>query len=143
MAGPTLGTRCAARAAVRASIVVILCAACAGPMRPAVIPKLSELPVEPERRNAVLDSSHAQPGPENRPVSKRARQAETAAATAAAIIGSMFSKTKNVTLGTASMFDENRLFEDPPKREERAAEGSTASEPEVETGALVPWVQLK
>ncbi len=49
-------------------------------MRPAVIPKLSELPSDPERRNAVLDSAHAEPGPENRPVSKKARKVETAAA---------------------------------------------------------------
>src|SRR6476620_4715386 len=99
------------RGAVRASLI-LFCAACAGSMRPAVIPKLSELPVEPERRNGILDSAHAEPGPENRPASKKARKAETYAATAAALLGHMFSKTENVTLGGAAAIDENLLFED-------------------------------
>ncbi len=145
------------RAAVRV-FILLLCAACGGSMRPAVIPKLSELPVEPERRNGILDSAHAEPGPENQPVSKKARKAETMAATAAAIIGTMFSKTENVTLGGASVIDENLLFDDEPKRkqpagqgEKPAGQGEKPAEPaapgaprddEREPGALVPWVRL-
>jgi len=120
-------------------------------MRPAVIPKLSELPSEPERRNAILDSSHVEPGPENRPTSKKARKAETAAATAAAVIGVLFSNHANVTLGGAAAIDENELFEDAKKR--KPAQGETGdddkdkdktSPPEpIDTGTLVPWVQLK
>jgi hypothetical protein len=138
------------------AVLFIVCVsfwvACAGPMRPAVIPKLSELPADPEKRNAVLDSAHAQPGPENRPVSKKARKAETAAATAAAVIGVLLSKSANVTLGVAAPVDENLLFEDVPKRKDKRAakdgEGDrdgdkdAPAEPPVESGTLVPWVRL-
>jgi hypothetical protein len=140
------------RAAVRASLI-LFCAACAGSMRPAVIPKLSELPVEPERRNAILDSAHAEPGPENRPVSKKARKAETYAATAAALLGHMFSKTENVTLGGAAAIDENLLFEDAPKHKQgqgaktgdsEPAKGDTpAADEDREPGTLVPWVRIE
>jgi hypothetical protein len=141
------GTRnAAARDDVRASIF-ILCAACAGSMRPAVIPKLSELPTEREQRNGILDQSHAEPGPEQKPASKRARKVETAAATAAAVIGVLFSKTSNVTLGAASIIDENALFERKRKRKTDAKTGDddkdeAPAEPAVDTGTLVPWVRL-
>ncbi|HEX5063311.1 MAG TPA: hypothetical protein VFV99_28235, partial [Kofleriaceae bacterium] len=100
-------------------------------MRPAVIPKLSELPTERERRNAILDSSHAEPGPENRPTSKKARKAEAAAATAAAVIGVLFSNHANVTLGGAATIDENELFEDTKKH--KPAQGEAGGDEEKET----------
>lgn len=123
----------------------------AGGSRPAVIPKLSELPADPERRNAVLDSAVAQPGPEQRkPLPPKLHRAETAAATAAAILGEIFSSTKNVTLGAASLVDENVLFAPPPPArrpregaEREAEDGSTATEREDRPENLVPWVRLK
>lgn len=116
-------------------------------MRPAVIPKLSELPSEPERRNGVLDSAHVEPGPEQKPVSKKAQKAEGYAASAAAIIGLMLSDHENVTLGGAAAVDENLLFEDAqPKRakteEMKAKTGDETKESHVDA-PLVPWIRLK
>src|SRR5215510_1807776 len=109
------GTRPAAPTAMRALFVLALLGGCAGSTRPAVLPKLSELPLDPGKRDAVLDSANAEPGPEQRkPLPPKMRKAETAAATAAAIIGSAFSKTKTVTLGVLNPVDENRLFAPPP-----------------------------
>ena len=118
-------------------------------MRPAVIPKLSELPSEPERRNAILDSAHAEPGLENRPTSKKARKAETAAATAAAVLGVLLSDHANVTLGGAAAIDENELFEDrqkPKTKDGEQGDGKDKEAPspeQIDTGSLVPWIQLK
>lgn len=137
--------------------ILLFCAACAGSMRPAVIPTLSELPKDPERRDAVLDSAHAEPGPEQKPASKRARKVETAAATAAAVIGVLFSKSPNVTLGMQAPVDENRLFEDAPKgkpkqdgqrdADQDGKDKDKAKQPPAASAAdataLVPWVRLK
>ena len=129
-------------------------------MRPAVIPKLSELPVQedPDRSKAVLASAHAEPGPEQRPVSKKAHKVETVAATAAALIGLLFSKTQNVTLGGASVIDENSLGE---KRKQKRKPGQAKQNGKAEDGeggeddakvrppepvdsdTLIPWVRLK
>src|SRR3954463_2689053 len=78
--------------------------------RPGVMPMLSELPSDPARRDAILDSSRTVAGPEQRKgMTVKERKAETAASTAAAILGGLFSKTQNVTLGTATVFDEGAL----------------------------------
>ena len=126
---------------------IVLLAACAGSMRPAVIPKLSELPSDPERRNGVLDGAHVQPGPEQKPTSKKAQKAEGYAASAAAIIGVMLSNHENVTLGGASAVDENLLFEDakPKKKPDEKREASDGKPPPELTSdePLVPWVRLK
>ena len=115
-------------------------------MRPAVIPKLSELPTEREQRNGILDQSHAEPGPEQKPVSKKMRKAETAAATAAAVIGVLFSKSANATLDASSAIDENALFEPKQKRkqkgEQEGEQEAAPAEPAVDTGTLVPWIRL-
>ncbi len=146
---------------MRALIVLALLGACVGggSTRPAVIPMLSELPADPQKRDLVLDSANSQPGPEHRkPLPPKQHKAETAAATAAAIIGGLFSKTKNVTLGGASVVDENRLFAPapvtPPRREASGEEGDREGEGDDKKSAvppelherpadLVPWVRLK
>jgi hypothetical protein len=56
---------------MRAAIVIIVLAGCAGSMRPAVLPKLSTLPGDPERRDAVLESAPV-PSPEQRRVIRSA-----------------------------------------------------------------------
>lgn len=113
------------------------------------MPMLSELPGDPEKRNAVLDQSGQTAGPEQRKsLTKKERQVETTAATAAAIIGSMFSSTQNVTLGSASTFDEGGGG---PKQPKKAAgpvpvdgEDPQAAEPQRDPSEpLVPWVKLK
>jgi hypothetical protein len=136
------GTRHAEREPMRAAVACLLLSACVG-ARPAVIPKLSELPGDPEKRAAVLDQSHAQPGPEQRPVSKKARKVETYAATAAAVVGWLFSTTENVALGGAGIFEE---VPSRPRPERKADDDDEASPTQpVETGdaVLVPWIRLK
>src|SRR5450755_1891401 len=97
-------TACAARRllhgrVVRAVLIFLLCSACGASVHPAMIPNLSEMPQDGQTRDAVIDSSFAQPGPEQQPVTKQGRKVETTAATAAAILGMFFSKTQNVDMG--------------------------------------------
>ena len=160
------GTRHAAPTAMRALVVLAVLGGCAGSTRPSVLPRLSELPGDPAKRDAVLDSAGSQPGPEHRkPLPPKLHKIETAAATAAAVIGSLFSKTKSVTLGTASPVDENRLFAPPPPARRPSASGSDSDKHDgdkhdgdkhdgdkqestpPESGDppvdLVPWIRLK
>lgn len=130
---------------MRMLAILLLASACVGgSMRPAVIPKLSELPADPGRRDAVLDSSTTTPGPEQRRgQTKKQKRAETAAASAAAVIGLLFSSSENVTLGGASNFDENLLFEDKPQpRHEAEQTGASPAAAPVEPMKLVPWVRV-
>lgn len=127
--------------------------------RPAVTPKLSELPADPGKRDAILDQANDTHGPEGTPkLSGRQHKVETQAAFLAAIIGSAFSKTENVTLGTATIIDENDLG---PGTSRTRAQGSSvvntnpaapgetpppAATPPAETspppGQLLPWIKL-
>lgn len=113
---------------------------------------LSELPQDPEKRDAVLDSANnTDGGPERRRVSKKQKKAETIGAYAAAIVGAAFSKTQNVTLGTATQIDENALFEKQHKKPSGSGSGSgSGSADEIKTtteepppGQLMPWIKLK
>ena len=142
---------------MRAAVVSILLCACAGPMRPAVIPKLSELPAEPQKRDAVLDQSHAQPGPEQQPKTPKERKVETYAATAAAVIGWFLSDSENVTLGGGVPIDETGLVPvetESQKQARKEAADAKAKETEKDKAKpapaaidrdvpLVPWVPLK
>jgi len=134
----------------RTALALGLLAAClggGGGARPGVMPMLSELPGDPVKRDAVLEQSGQAAGPEQRrTLTRKERKAETAAATAAAILGSMFSSTQNVTLGTVGTFDENQLAPTPiappaPAAPAGADAGSAAPPPP--DGALVPWVIFK
>jgi len=121
-----------------------------GGTRPAVTPMLSELPSDPDQRNQILDQSHATAGPEQqKPLTKKQRKAETTAAYGAAILGSMFSKDQNVTLGVGTDTDGD---DPPPPRPLRPlegqgeAQGSGSAAPvvvEPPPGVLMPWVKLK
>src|SRR5439155_19858605 len=96
-----------------------------GPTRPAVMPMLSELPTDAEKRDAILDQSAQTAGPEQRQgMTVKERKAETAAATAAAILGSIFSKTSSVTVGTATVLEENAVIA--PQAAPRKAPGAKA-----------------
>jgi len=111
--------------------------------RPAVIPKLSELPEDHAQRDAVLDQSHETAGPEQRKgLTKKERKIETAAALAAAIIGDAFSSDHNVTIGVSTDTDQVKpmsKYEDP---EAGSGSGSGSATP-VEPTELMPWVKLK
>lgn len=138
-------------------LILIIVSACAGSARPAVINRLDALPGDPEKRNAILDSAHAEAGPEHRkPLPPKQRKIETTAATAAAVLGILFSKSENVTLGVGQVIDENLLVQEPqqpkPKAKTNAKTNASdndekkADEPAVEPPdgeVLVPWVRLK
>jgi hypothetical protein len=113
------------------------------------MPMLSELPSDPAKRNAVLDSSAATAGPEQRRgMTSKERKAETAAATAAAIIGSMFSTTTSVTIGTSSQFDESAILAPLPQESDDADASDKAKAKAPPPGDptpaadLVPWIKL-
>ena len=102
-------------------------------LRPAVQPKLSELPLESGKRDAILDQARTTPGPETprQPLSQKWRKVETGAAYLAAIFGMIASKTSNVTIGFAVTTDAET--DAPPPR---------PPEPAVDPTTLVPWVTV-
>ncbi len=129
-------------------------AACGGSSRPAVIPKLSELPGDSQKRDAALDSAHAEPTPEQHaPLTKKERKAETIAASAAAVIGSLLSSSENVTLGVGTSIDEDAAFD--PAAQQRAHEATEAEQERrhearhrkhdgrTDDSVDIPWVRLK
>lgn len=132
---------------ILAAVVLGGCAASGGSgagggSRTAVTPMLSELPADPGKRDAILDSSASTAGAEQRKgMTRKERKAETAAATAAAILGSAFSTTQNVTLGASTTFDENVII-----APDKPAPGKPASDSgagDVPATSLVPWVVLQ
>jgi hypothetical protein len=143
---------------MRTLLALVLLGGCFGAgtksaSRPAVMPMLSELPGDPTRRDAVLESANTTAGPEHRKgMTAKERKVETAAATAAAIIGSMFSSTTSVTIGTAGEFDENQLIAPDavptlsPTSTTAGAAKPDAPRPD-EAGTpntdLIPWIKLK
>ena len=159
------GTRSASLSRMRALLVVVLLGGClgvsggagSGASRPGVMPLLSELPGDAEKRDAILDQSAKTAGPEQRKgMTSKERKAETAAATAAAIIGNIFSKTKSVTIGTASQFEETpsaappRPLESPKPKQGPTAPTAPAADGDPRAPAeegpntdLVPWIKLK
>lgn len=140
------GTHRAKAGSVRFALLAVALSGCLGGsldsnLRPAVIPKLSELPGDTEKRDGVLDQSAERARPEQRRgMTKRERKVETMAAVAAALIGEAFSSTKTVTMGVAGDFDENQLFERAPEQRKPASKGATEN---VKPSAdLVPWIRL-
>ena len=139
---------------MRTVLAVLLLAGCfsagsgagSGSTRPAVMPMLSELPADPAKRDAVLDSSTTVAGPEQRQgMTGKERKAETAAATAAAIIGSLFSKSGNVTIGTATVFDESALapLPVPPASTDHPDDPTKPAPGEPSNKDLIPWIKLR
>jgi hypothetical protein len=143
---------------MRAVLALLLLGGCfsagsgtgSGSTRPGAMPMLSELPSDPARRDAILDSSATVAGPEHRKgMTVKERKAETAASTAAAILGSLFSKTQNVTLGTATVFDEGALapLPVPPPPPGSTDKPDDAAKPPAPADAsnkdLIPWIKLR
>jgi hypothetical protein len=143
---------------MRTALALVLLGGCvgagsstgSGSTRPGVMPMLSELPGDPAKRDAILDSSSTVAGPEQRKgMTVKERKAETAASTAAAIIGGMFSKTQNVTLGTATAFDEAALapLPIPPPAPATADKRDDPARPQAPTETsnkdLIPWIKLR
>ena len=119
-------------------------AACAGNTKPTVLPRIDSLPGEHVAREQRIESTAARPGPEHaKGKTRKWQQVETTAATAAAILGSIFSTTKTVTVGVSTSIDENELV-DPGYRDRARREGDKkAPEPETYNPTqLTPWVDL-
>jgi len=128
----------------RLALLVTVVAACAGKTSPTTMARLDSLPGEHVAREQRLESTSARPGPETQKgKSTRWRKVETAAATAAAIAGLIFSTTKTVTIGVSGSIDENELV-DPGYSERAGDRPKKASEPEAyDAGQLTPWVRLR
>lgn len=164
----TTGMRPACNPAMRALVALVLLGGCfggasggsgVGATRPAVMPLLSELPGDPNKRDAVLDQSATAAGPEQRQgMTPKARKVETAAATAAAILGGIFSKTSSVTLGTATVIDATDLVAPQPaprvkhpsppqngdgKEGDARPEAPAPDDPGSSNADLIPWIKLK
>ncbi|MFN0248655.1 MAG: hypothetical protein ACKV2T_17330 [Kofleriaceae bacterium] len=136
---------------MRTVALVLLCSGCLsaftgsddGRTRPSVMPKLSELPGDATKRDAILDQASQTPGPELRKgQTKKEKKVETAAATTAAIIGSIFSSTPNVTIGQLTMFDENEIVHPTAPQAPRSPDAAAPAPIETPAGTLVPWVKL-
>jgi hypothetical protein len=111
---------------------------CGAHTRPAVIPNLSQVP--DDKRGDIIDSSLQRPTQEQQPATKRGRQAETAAATAAAILGQIFSKTQNTGMGFQLVDDGP---DHPASVHPQQDNGEKPAEaPPPDPNALVPWVRL-
>lgn len=154
---------------MRALVALVVLGGCfgagssGGAVRPGVMPMLSELPGDATKRDAVLDQAAATAGPEHRKgMTPKERKAETAAATAAAILGSIFSKTKSVTIGAAGEFDENQIIAPEavprisrpneagdPAKPGNPAKPATEAKPDAppptspSNNDLIPWIRLK
>lgn len=142
---------------MRALAALVLLVGCvgvgaSGGSRPAVMPMLSELPGDAAKRNAVLDSAASVAGPEQRPgATVKEVQAETAAATAAAILGSLFSKTQNTTLGVSSPIGDAPRTAPLRGLEPAASNPADPARPNAappentdpSNADLIPWIKLK
>lgn len=143
----------------RVSLPVALLAfsACAGPVRPAVLPNMENLPTDPDRRAQQLESQTVTASPESRrSLSPRARTAETAAATVAAVVGSLLSSrvpgdgAVPFFFGAAAPAEEMRLvdptFEARKKaaaRQKDANGAETGVGPDGKAKPLVPWIEIR
>jgi hypothetical protein len=152
-----VGTTTAWRPIMRAILACLLLGGCVGAgigpsagtgTRPGVMPMLSELPNDATKRDAILDSAANTAGPEQRSgLTTKEQAAETVGATAAAILGSLFSKTKNVSLGAATKLDEGPVgvrhpgapSADPTGAADRDAPPADA---DASNADLIPWIKL-
>lgn len=118
---------------------------------------LRALPDDQNRRNEALDRAAARPGPETRkPLPGKLHTVETGAATAAAVLGMLFSTSSNVLLGASAPIEENALVDpnaaqrpvgtrgagDKGEDGESDAEDKAPPADTVDASHLVPWVEL-
>ena len=127
-------------------LVLLLLTGCLGGqldanLRPAAQPKLSELPLESGKRDAILTQAGTTPGPETprQQLPPKWRRIETGAAFVAAILGVAASKTSNVTLGIAITTDPET---DAPPRPPAPLPAPPAPPAPINPTTLVPWVPV-
>lgn len=113
-----------------------------GAARPAVTPMLSELPGDASKRDAVLDQANMAAGPEQRPgQTPAARKVETAAATAAAILGGAFSHTSSTTLGTTIPLGESTPGAAAPDATKPYVPPPVEDNAGPSNADLIPWIK--
>ena len=118
------------------------CLGCSQNLTPAALLDMRGLPDDADRRNERLDKAAARPAPENRkPENGKVRKAVTIAASAAAVLGMIFSSSPNILLGGGSSFDENQLLDPQESRAARKKKPADEGDP-VDATQLVPWVKL-
>jgi hypothetical protein len=123
-------------------LAIALAAGCWRSATPATLLDMGGLPDDADRRNERLDKAAARPGPEQRkPLPDKMQKVETVAASAAAVLGMIFSTSPNVLLGGGTSFDENEIFF---PQESGSTRAKKPPEPEpVDASQLVPWVKLR
>jgi hypothetical protein len=129
-------------------LLLLLLAGCGAHIRPAVIPKLSEVPEE--KRGEMIDSSLYRPDQEHQPTTQRGRQTETFAATAAAYLGMFFSKDQNTTMGVQIIDVTPQRRPSPEAEDADKADKNDKNDKDkkpkpaspANTDDLVPWVRL-
>ncbi|MEO8703221.1 MAG: hypothetical protein ABI867_24455 [Kofleriaceae bacterium] len=127
---------------MRAWLAIVVLSGCGGMLdsRPAVVPKLSELPDDPGKRDAILDQSQTVPGPEMRKnQTKKERRAETGAAIGAAILGQIFSTTENTVLGVSTVVEIDTAVEPIHPTVPAPAPRTNL---ELAPGQLLPWMSV-
>jgi hypothetical protein len=126
-------------------VVLSLVIGCAGPMTPGVTPLLSELPVEGEHRDAILDSANAPPSPEQQRASsgltRKQRRALTAAATAAAVLGALLSGHGSALVGVSQPMDENLIDSDYARQQREKAKAKQKAKAAPQP-VVIPWIDL-
>ncbi|MGE0872295.1 MAG: hypothetical protein AB7P03_27295 [Kofleriaceae bacterium] len=122
-----------------ASVVLVVLMGCGSPVRPRVMPTIDSLPDEQPRRDERLRSIEVRPGPETRPrLAPKLDAAETAAATAAALLGIAYSTSRNVELGLELNVVEPDADPGQPTSPTTPSQPAAAPDP----NTLVPWVTL-
>jgi hypothetical protein len=130
---------------VRASIhvtsilVLGLLGGCGASVTPNVLvaPNVQQLP--PDHRQAeVMSNAAVRPGESKRPLSRNQKRAVTAAASAAAVLGWIFSKSDNTVVGIGFDVDDAT-----PAYRSSDPEPAPPPPAAVPAGELVPWVPLR
>ena len=116
-------------------LAIALVTGCWRSTMPATLLDMRGLPDDADRRNERLDKAAARPGPEQRkPLPDKMRKVETVAASAAAVIGVIFSSSPNVLLGGGTSFDENEI-----SFRKRAARRARRSRPSWSRSTPASW----
>lgn len=94
------------RLALPLLVACVTAAGCVSNVRPAVLHNMEMMPSDRQKTADQLDAAQARPTPETRaPLPRKLQKVELGVASAAAILGWMFSSTDNTVLGISSALD--------------------------------------
>jgi len=123
--------------------IALLLSGCFTSATPAVLRNMTEQPADHFKQHEQQESSLARPSADSRkPLSKRMRQVETAAATVASFVGVLFSTSENVILGTGGQFEEMGLFDPNFGKEKKKEENAEEAKPDYDASQVVPWLRF-